>query len=91
MAARFSAAAKPKCNCYTDLGMATIARMHMSEPKPASRGALLTMPVSTRADALVALSMLADAEDDPTFAPNSSRAYVPFLMWSSVLTSRRFA
>ena len=63
--ARFSAI-KPKqsCACYTGMGMATLARKHLSEPKPGSRATLLTMPVTTRADAMAALSIIeSDAED----------------------------
>jgi len=58
--ARFSAI-KPKqsCACYTGMGMATLARKHLSEPKPGSRATLLTMP-----DAMAALSIIeSDAED----------------------------
>ena len=50
-AARFRAAAKPKCNCYTGMGMAALARKHMVEPKALSRAALLALSCSTRADA----------------------------------------
>jgi hypothetical protein len=46
------------------MGMATLARKHLSEPKPGSRATLLTMPVTTRADAMAALSIIeSDAED----------------------------
>jgi hypothetical protein len=46
------------------MGMATLARKHLLERKPGSRATLLTMLVTTQADAMAALSIIeSDAED----------------------------
>ena len=55
---------QPKCNCYTGLEMAAIARKHLSEPKLASRAALLGMQAVTKADAVAALDLVAGLEGD---------------------------
>ncbi len=62
--AKFSAV-KPKqsCNCYHGMTFATVARKHLAEPGASTRAALLTMPVTTRADAMVALDLLALGDD----------------------------
>jgi hypothetical protein len=55
-AARF--AVKPQLSAYTGMTLATVAPMHLVEPKPCSRTALMELPIVTRADALAA-----DGED----------------------------
>ena len=63
-AKRLSAVRKPKaCNCFHGTTLATVARKHLSEPKPARRAARLTMPVTTRSDDMASLDLLASSDD----------------------------
>jgi hypothetical protein len=58
-------AVKQSCQCFDGISLAELARMHITEPRVATRTALLTLPLSTRADALAALNVLAaDADVD---------------------------
>jgi hypothetical protein len=62
-AARFSAV-RTKPSPYLGMTLATVAPMHLAEPKPCSRAALMTLPVTTRSDALAAVALLeSDSED----------------------------
>jgi hypothetical protein len=58
-AGRFSIAKREPCaRSYVGMGFDEIARLHILRPEPATRTALLTMNVSTKADALAALDLL---------------------------------
>jgi hypothetical protein len=80
MAARFSATKqKPSCRCYVGLGIAAIARKHLSEPKLASRAALMRMPVVTRVDAISALDLVAELEGNAELTDHLLTALRAFL------------
>jgi hypothetical protein len=44
--------------------MATVARLHLAQPKLATRGAILAKGISTKADAITALDLVAELDGD---------------------------
>ena len=65
MAARFSAVRQrersPSLTAYT---LASLCRMHLIEPKLATREALLPKRIATKADAVAAVHLVAELEGD---------------------------
>lgn len=63
--ARFSIATPRECACsYRGMGLAALARLHMIEPRLATRAALLSQSIVTRADAIAAVDLAAALEGD---------------------------
>jgi hypothetical protein len=48
---------------YTGLGFDELCRMHLSKPERATRSALLTSAIVSRADALASLGVIANTDD----------------------------
>src|SRR6185437_11310206 len=64
-AKRFSIAQPQTCACsYRGISFAEIAHQHIAEPRATSRSALLTMNISTKADATASLGLLLNCGDD---------------------------
>ena len=68
------------------MGFDEIARLHLIEPKAATRTALLTMNVSTKADALAALDLLGGNAGDTYLDERLVDALRQFL-WRDVAIS----
>ena len=63
MAARFSAVRREPASSLHGT-MATLCRMHLAEPKLATRGAILAKGIVTKADAITALNLVAELDGD---------------------------
>ena len=62
--ARFSAVRREESPSLHGYTLATLCRMHLAEPKLATRGAILAKGISTRADAIGALNLVAESDGD---------------------------
>ena len=64
MAARFSAVRRERSPSLTGYTLASLCRMHLIEPKLATRGAILARRITTNADAVAAVDLVAELEGD---------------------------
>ena len=64
MAARFSAVRREPASSLHGYTLATLCRMHLAEPKLATRGAILAKGIVTKADAINALNLVAELDGD---------------------------
>jgi hypothetical protein len=62
-AARRLSVSKKPCNCHDGLSVASLVAAYLSEPSPAIRARLLSLPITTRADARSVLAILQRGED----------------------------
>ena len=63
MAARLSAVSRDR-QSWRGYSMETLCRMHLAEPKLATRGAILAKGIVTKADAINALNLVAELDGD---------------------------
>jgi hypothetical protein len=63
--ARFSIATpKEPASSLAGYSFATLARMHLQDQRMATRTALLTMPISTKADAVAGIDLVSELDGD---------------------------
>ena len=62
MAARLSAVSRDRQSFWRGYSMETLCRMHLAEPKLATRGAILAKGIVTKADAINALNLVAELD-----------------------------
>ena len=66
--ARLQDAINPKVSPFTGMVLATVAPVHIAEPSANCRAALMTLPLTTRADALAAVALLESNSEDHELA-----------------------
>ena len=80
MAARFSAVRRERSPSLTGYTLASLCRMHLIEPKLATREAILARLIVSESDAVAAVDLVAELESDAELTDHLLTALRSFLL-----------